>query len=206
MGRLEWKKCSGAQKSAKIRFLLQKVENAFFAFWTGKHLPEPYVYKAFYALAKTVIFFAFSGFFTFYWKYFSLLPRKFYEQRKFFAQKNRFPKTFIWALFLRVHTIFPRQKRIWSTFCEKFATFRKFAFWGEKVRFFRKNQLFRCQEFHFRPDRSKPYETCPFLGVLGSIFLHFALFHSISLFSRQNRSWHAKSLFLRKSTHFCGLG
>ena len=86
------------KKSQISAFCSQKCKNAFFAFWTGKHLPEPSVYKAFYALAKTVIFCVFRIF------YISLeiifnLPRKFYEQRKFFAQKSRFPKTFIWALF-----------------------------------------------------------------------------------------------------------
>ena len=77
-GDLSGKSAPGRKKAQKSAFLLQKVENAFFAFWTGKHLPEPYVYKAFYALAETV-FFAFSGFFTFHWKYLSLLPRRFYE-------------------------------------------------------------------------------------------------------------------------------
>ena len=123
-------------------------------------------------------------------------------------RKNRFPKTFIWALFLRVHTIFPRQKRIWSTFCEKFATFRKFAFWGEKCDFFQKNQLFWCQEFHFRPDRSKPYETNAFLGVLGSIFLHFALFTKFhffrakTVFGAQNHFFAKRCAFLRFGVTF----
>ncbi len=66
-GDLSGKSAPERKKSAKICFLLQKVENAFLVFWTGKHLPEPYVYKAFYALAKTVIFCVFR-IFQFYWK------------------------------------------------------------------------------------------------------------------------------------------
>ena len=62
-GDLSGKSAPGRKKAQKSAFLLQKVENAFFAFWTGKHLPEPYVYKAFYALAKTVIFCVFRIFY-----------------------------------------------------------------------------------------------------------------------------------------------
>ena len=70
-----------------------------------------------------------------------------------------------------------RPGTVFSLFFRKFATKRENADFCEKVRFFRKNQLFWYQEFHFRPHRSKAYETNAFLGVLGSIFLHFALFH-----------------------------
>ena len=47
----------GAKKLFFAHFCSQKRKNATFAFWTGKYLPEPYVYKAFCASAKRCVFY-----------------------------------------------------------------------------------------------------------------------------------------------------
>ena len=79
LGRLEWKKCSGAQKSAKIRFFAPKSGKMRFWRFGPENTSQNLMFIKLFTLWRKQCFFAFSGFFTFCWKYFSLLPRRFYE-------------------------------------------------------------------------------------------------------------------------------
>ena len=152
------------------------MENAFFAFWTGKHLPEPYVYKAFYALAKTVIFCVFRIFYILLEIFFTFAEKVLRVAEVFCAEKS-LPKNVHLGFVLKGAQNFPAPKTDLEHFLRKVRNISGICVLGRKSAIFSKKSTFRCQESHFRPDRSKPYETNAFLGVLGLIFLHFALFH-----------------------------
>ncbi len=107
--------------------------------------------------------------------------------------------------------IFPRKYQYSGQLSRPDTVFRFFQPNIQKNQIFAKSMIFDKINFvGVRNSISGPIAqnlTKPsFLGVLGSIFLHFALLHSISLFSRQNRFWRAKSFFCEKVRIFAFWG
>ncbi len=145
----------GAKKRKNPFFCSKKWKNAFFAFWTGKHLPEPYVYKAFYALAKTVIFCVFRIFHILLEIFFTFAEKVLRAAEVFCAEKS-LPKNVHLGFVLKGAQNFPAPKTDLEHFLRKVRNISEICVLGRKVRFFQKNQLFRCQEFHFGPHRAKP--------------------------------------------------
>ncbi len=196
----------GAKKRTFPLFCSQKCKNAFFAFWTGKHLPEPYVYKDFYALAKTVIFLRFQDFLHFTGNNFHFCRESFTSSGSFLRRKVASQKRSFGLCFKGCTKLSRAKNGFGALFAKSSQHFGNLRFGAKKCDFFKKNQLFRCQEFHVRPDRSKPYETCPFFRCFG---VHFPPFRTFSLnftFFAPKPFLARKITFLRKSAHFCGLG
>jgi hypothetical protein len=139
---LSGKSAPGRKKAQKSAFLLQKVENAFFAFWTGKHLPEPYVYKAFYALAKTVFFCVFRIFYILLEIIFTFAEKVLRVAEVFCAEKSLPKNVHLGFVFKGAH-YFPAPKTDLEHFLRKVRNIseicvlgRKSAFFSKKINFF----------------------------------------------------------------------
>ncbi len=145
----------GAKKRKNPLFCSKKWKNAFFAFWTGKHLPEPYVYKAFYALAKTVDFCVFRIFYILLEMIFTFAEKVLRVAEVFCAEKSLPKNVHLGFVFKGAH-YFPAPKTDLEHFLRKVRNISEICVLGRKSAIFRKTQLFRCQEFHFGPHRAKP--------------------------------------------------
>jgi len=127
----------GAKKRKNPLFCSKKWKNAFFAFWTGKHLPEPYVYKAFYALAKTVIFCVFRIFYILLEIIFTFAEKVLRAAEVFCAEKSLPKNVHLGFVFKGAH-YFPAPKTDLEHFLRKVRNISEICVLGRKVRFFQK--------------------------------------------------------------------
>ena len=121
-----------AKKRKNPLFCSKKWKNAFFAFWTGKHLPEPYVYKAFYALAKTVIFCVFRIFYILLEIIFTFAEKVLRVAEVFCAEKSLPKNVHLGFVFKGAH-YFPAPKTDLEHFLRKVRNISEICVLGRKV-------------------------------------------------------------------------
>ncbi len=139
LGRLEGKKCAGAQKSALFHFFAPETGKVRFLRFGPENTSQNVMFITVFTLWRKQWFSAFSRFFTFHWKYALLLPRKFFDQRKFFAQKITSQKCWFGLCFKGCTLFFRAKNRFGALFAKSSQHFGNLRFCAKKCDFSKKS-------------------------------------------------------------------
>ena len=187
-----------AKKRKNPLFCSKKWKNAFFAFWTGKHLPEPYVYKAFYALAKTVIF-CVSRIFYILLEIFFTFAEKVLRVAEVFCAEKSLPKNVHLGFVFKGAHYFPAPKTDLEHFLRKVRNISEICVLGVKSVIFSKKSTFSVPGIPFPARSLKTLRNQCFFRCFG---VHFPPFRTFSLnftFFAPKPFLARKITFLRKS-------